>query len=69
MSRVADIGAWWGLVAIAVVHIGAMLAGPVVNFLRDTLQNCRYWLLRLMHRKEMQELDKTYRSLKDTIVK
>ena len=47
MNRVADIGACWGLVAVAWVHIGARLAAPTVNFLRDTLANCHYWLLRL----------------------
>ena len=47
MNRVADIGAWWGIVAVAWVHIGARLAAPTVNFLRDTLANCHYWLLRL----------------------
>lgn len=61
MSLVADIGAWWGLVAVAIVHIGAWLAGPVINFLRDTLANCRYWLLRLCGR--LREADKNYHDL------
>lgn len=61
MSRLADIGAWWGLVAVAVVHLGAWVTGPVVCFLRDTLANCRYWLLRLTGR--LREADKAYREL------
>ena len=61
MSRLADIGAWWGLVAVTVVHLGAWVTGPVVCFLRDTLANCRYWLLRLTGR--LREADKTYLEL------
>lgn len=61
MSRLADIGAWWGLVAVAVVHLGAWATGPVVCFLRDTLANCRYWFLRLTGR--LREADKAYREL------
>lgn len=58
MARLADIGAWWGMVAVAWVHIGARLAAPVVCFLRDTLSNLRYWCLRLGGR--LHEVDKTY---------
>lgn len=50
MYNVADIGAWWGLVAVAWVHIGARLAAPTVCFLRDSVANSRYWLLRLFGR-------------------
>ena len=35
MSRLADIGAWWGLVALAWVPIGARLAAPTVCLLRN----------------------------------
>ena len=34
MKEVADIGAWWGLVALAWVPIAARLTAPVVNMLR-----------------------------------
>ena len=34
MKNVADIGAWWGLVAVAWVHIAARLTAPTVNLLR-----------------------------------
>lgn len=54
-------GVLWGLVAVVWVHIGAWLAGPVVNFLRDTLANCRYWLLRLCGR--LREADRAYEAL------
>lgn len=47
MSRLADIGAWWGLVAVAWVHVGARLTASVVNFLRNLLASSRYWLMRL----------------------
>ena len=44
MSRVADIGAWWGLIAAAWVHIAARLTAPVVCFLRDTAGDiCYRW--------------------------
>lgn len=45
MSRWLDLGAWWGLIAVAWVHIGARLSAPVVCFLRDTRDNIRYWWL------------------------
>lgn len=61
MSQLADIGAWWGLVAVVWVHIGARLAAPTVNFLRDTLANCRYWLLRLCGK--LRKADEAYRTL------
>ena len=48
MNRLADIGAWWGLVAVAWVFVGARLAAPTVCFLRSTADNCRYWLRRLV---------------------
>ncbi len=54
-------GAWCGLAAVVWVHVGARLAAPVVNFLRDTYANCRYWLLRLCHR--LHEVDKAYEAL------
>lgn len=47
MGRWIDLGAWWGLVAVAWVHVGARLAAPMVCFLRDTWANIRYWMLRL----------------------
>lgn len=46
MSRLADIGAWWGLIALAWVPLGARLAAPTVCLLRDILDTLRNWLLR-----------------------
>lgn len=54
-------GVWWGLAAVAWVHVGARLAALEVNFLRDTYANCRYWLLRMC--RCMREVDKTYNAL------
>ena len=34
MSNVADLGAWWGLVAVVWVAVAARLTAPVVNMLR-----------------------------------
>lgn len=45
MGRLADLGAWWGLIAVAWVHIGARLAAPFYNLLRGTYESCRYWFL------------------------
>ena len=56
MDRIADIGAWWGLVAVALVHVEAILAASVVNTLKAVLRNSRYWLLRLFRRRAMREL-------------
>lgn len=55
MSQLADIGAWWGLVAVAVVHIGAMLSATIVNVLKATGNNLRYWWLHLT--KKLEALD------------
>lgn len=63
MSNVADLGAWWGLVAFAWVPVGAIVAASVVNTLKAVLRNSRYWLLRLFRRKEMQALQQSLDSL------
>jgi len=67
MGQMADIGAWWGLVAIAVVHIEAALAGPAISFFRDFFANCHYWLLRLFRRRTMKKLDETHNHLQQLI--
>lgn len=64
MGRVADIGAWWGLVAVAVVVVGASIAGPMVSFLIDFGANCRYWMLRLLRRSSINGIDTTFESIK-----
>ena len=46
MSRLADIGAWWGLVALAWVPIGARLAAPTVCLLRNAFAPIRHCLNR-----------------------
>lgn len=66
MGQVANIGAWWGLVAVAIVFIEARLAGPLTCFLRNTLSNCHYWLTRLFKHNAMQEIDKTIETLTAT---
>ena len=67
MSRLADLGGWWGLVAVAVVFVGAKVTGPVVVFLRSLWSNCHYWLLRLFRHKSMREIDSVYRRCTDLI--
>ena len=61
MSQLADIGAWWGLISVAMVPLEARMTAPVVCFLRDTFANCRYWLLRLCGKFRIA--DEAYRTL------
>ena len=63
MSRVADWGAWWGLVAVAVAHVGALATGSVVSFFRSAAANLRYWLLRAVRCRPMRAARATYRAL------
>lgn len=56
MSEVADIGALWGLVAVAVAHIGAIVSGPAFTFLRRMAGSLHYWLLRLVRPRAMRDL-------------
>lgn len=63
MSNIADIGAWWGLVAIALLHIEAILAGPTVNALKAIGRNLHYWWLRIVKCREMKNLAAIYNRL------
>ena len=67
MSRVADIGAWWGLVAVAAVFFVAAVTGPLVSLIRDVFANCRYWLLRLFRRHALREIDKTMAGIREKL--
>ena len=63
MSRLADLGAWWGLIAVGLVHIEAPIAGPLINFLKGVISNSRYWLMRLFRSKAMREVDAVIREI------
>lgn len=63
MSQVADIGAWWGLVAVVIALVMAAITGPVTYFLRNILTYSHYWLTRLFRRTNMREIGKTYNAL------
>ena len=67
MAHMADIGVWWGLVAVAVVIIGAYIVGPIVNFFRDLMGNIHYWSLRLARRREMDLLDGIIREMTECL--
>ena len=41
MSRLADLGPWWGLVAVAWTLVGARLSAPIVCFLRPLITKSR----------------------------
>ena len=60
-------GILWGLAAIAVVFFVARITGPATVFLRSTLTNTRYWLLRLFRRPAMREINKMYIALVNLI--
>lgn len=57
MSGIVDIGGWWGLVSLALVVLGAALSGRVISWVRRVMENCYYWLLRLVKRNKMKELE------------
>ena len=63
MSNLADIGAWWGLIAVALLHIEAILAGPTINALKAIGRNLRYWWLRIVRCKRMKNLNESYKKL------
>ena len=60
-------GLLWGLAAIAVIFVVARITCPATHWLKDLLCNCRYWLLRLLRRPTMREIDKVYKALVDLI--
>lgn len=63
MSRLADIGVWWGLFAVALLHIEAILTGPTVNALKAIGRNVRYWWLRIVKCRKMKALADSYKKL------
>jgi len=65
MSQLADIGAWWGLVAIGLAHVGALASGPFVNGFKRLGRNVYYWLLRLLRRDEMKRIDDLEKSMRE----
>ncbi len=64
MSEVADIGAWWGLVAVVVAHIEAIVSGPAFTFLRRTAGSLHYWLLRMIRPGAMRDIKATLDNLR-----
>ena len=60
MGRLADIGAWWGLIAVVLLHLEAFVSGRIICFLRDIIDNGRYWLLRLFRRRSMKGINEAY---------
>ena len=67
MSHIAGLGAWWGLVAVAIVPLCARITGPITVFLRNIVNNNHYWLLRVFQRNAMHEIDKNFKRLADLI--
>ena len=63
MGRLADIGAWWGVAAVAMVPIEAALAGPLTVFFRNLFSNLHYWLLRLFRHRTMRGIKDICHSL------
>jgi hypothetical protein len=67
MSRLADLGAWWGVVPIALAHIGALLEASVVNLLKAIARNSHLWLLHLLRPKKIKALKETLQSISATL--
>jgi len=63
MSTVADIGAWWGLIAVVLVHIEARLSAAVVCTGRLFYSNVRYGLLRLFKGRRVREMENCLREI------
>lgn len=63
MAQIADIGAWWGLVALAAVFAMAALAGPLAGLFFSLMASCRYYLLRLTRPRSMKAIDATLASI------
>lgn len=67
MAELADIGAWWGLVAVAVVYVGAICSATIVNGLKGIWNNARYWVLRLVKKESFTELHNSLDKLQDLV--
>ncbi len=66
MDKLAHLGAWWGLIAVALLHIEAIIAGPIVNALKAIGRNIRYWWLKLVKNGKMKSLADSYQKLVDS---
>lgn len=64
MNDLLAIGPWWGLVAVGVVYLMAIFSASIVNGLKSTGNNLRYWLLNLLRPKKMKKLRETFQELK-----
>lgn len=68
MSRLADIGAWWGLIVVPVAFICARLSGSITVFLRKVLSSSLYWSKRLFRAKSVREINSTYKALANELM-
>jgi hypothetical protein len=65
MSRLADIGPWWGLVAVALAHVEAVCAPTIVNAFKALGNNIRLWWLRLTRKATTTQLDNSLKAAID----
>ena len=66
MSNLADIGAWWGLAAVGLAHLGALTSGSLVNGFKKLFRNLYYWYLRLFRRTDMDRVAALEKAMQDT---
>ena len=69
MSGLAALGAWWGLVAVAVVVVGAGVSGPCIAFLFRLASDCRFWLLHISKPAAMKNIDTIISSISRSLNK
>lgn len=69
MSGLADLGAWWGLVAVAIVVVGAGVSGPCIAFLFRLASDCRFWLLHISKPATMKNIDTIISSISRSLNK
>ena len=65
MNDLLAIGPLWGLVAVGVIYLGAISSASIVNGLKSTGNNLRYWLLKLLRHRKMKKLQEIFLELKD----
>ena len=69
MSSLATLGSWWGLVAVAIVVVGAGVSGPCIAFLFRLASDCRFWLLHLSKPAAMKNIDTIISSISRSLNK
>lgn len=67
MSQLLDLGAWWGVVAVAWAHVAAILAGPTVVGLRQLVRSLGYWATNLFAHSKIKRLKAIRKALAERV--